>query len=114
MELVTTGIILGVWVTKMHRWKPPIYFVFVLIACLLICGCVTARRIGIATGKVALAAPFFLAEGLIDGLLDSDESNSERLRKKRIDEDAKRYWLANPHLNPQMTEAISQENSSER
>ena len=94
-------------------------------AAVYLCGCVAARRtgqlIGIGLGKTARAVPCILAEGLLDGAVDSAFEDDEdtpyerqagrdrRERQKEVDAQWKQFWITNPDVNPKMTEAFSKE-----
>jgi hypothetical protein len=73
--------------------------VFLAAALLLFStGCQATRDIGAA-----------LLQGLVNGLLDTDEHFSQQLEREERDSRWKGYWEANPEINPEMTEAFVEE-----
>ena len=62
------------------------------IVCISTSGCTPARRLGSMVGYAALAVPVIVADGLVNGLLDNDESPSEKLAREDRDEAWKGYW----------------------
>lgn len=69
-------------------------------------GCQATRTVGRKTGKATVAVPLFVAEGLINGILDSDETILERERRERQSQQWKQYWRDHPDENHSMHEAF--------
>ena len=73
----------------------------VLIA--LLTGCAAVKK----TGDVAIGATAWLADAMIDGLLDGDdETPIEQHRREQHERRWKQAWRDNPDVNPAMTAAF--------
>ncbi len=80
-----------------------------LVAGVCLTGCTPVRRAGSIVKTATLATTAFVAEGVLNGLLDSDESSSEKICRKDQERRWKEYWRDNPDRNPAMTEAFANE-----
>lgn len=81
---------------------------FLALASISLCtfGCQATRTAGQKVGKAAVAVPLFVAGGLINGILDSDETIIERERRERQERQWKQYWREHPDENRSMHEAF--------
>ncbi|WP_168564953.1 hypothetical protein [Crateriforma spongiae] len=75
--------------------------IVVIILILGVGGCAAVQK----TGEVAVGATAFIAEGIINGIFDNDESILERDHRERNERRWKQVWRDNPDVNPAMTAA---------
>ena len=71
-------------------------------ACALAAGCQATRKVG----EVAVAMPFLVAEGLIDGLFESEDRVVDLDRRERRNREWKQHWQDHPEVNPAMHDAF--------
>ena len=69
---------------------------------LILSGCQASRDVG----KGVVAVPFILAEGLLDGLLDDEDSFVDRERRQSQRRQWKQYWRDHPEESPAMHDAF--------
>lgn len=74
-----------------------------LIATLLVgSGCQATRKVG----QFAIGVPIALTKGLIEGILDTDETILEKERRLARDRAWKQHWRDHPNDSPAMHEAF--------
>jgi hypothetical protein len=81
---------------------------WMLLPSLLLCvtGCQATCTAGRKIGQAAFAVPSLVAEGIIRGIFESDETISERDRRERQERQWKQYWREHPNENPAMHDAF--------
>jgi hypothetical protein len=75
----------------------------VLVLC---CGCQSMRTAGRRAGEIALKAPLFVAEGIVNGILDTDETLAQQEARENQEREWKQHWRDNPNTNRAMHEAF--------
>lgn len=88
----------------MHQIRFPLFPLVSLLLC--INGCQATRTASRKVGQAVVAIPLFIAEGLINSVLDSDETLIEQDRRERTDRQWKQHWRDHPNDNPAMHEAF--------
>ncbi len=76
--------------------------ILLLLFMLSLTGCHATRKVG----QAVVAIPLFVAEGLISGIFNSDETPIERARREQREQELKRFWGENPEKRPPMHEAF--------
>lgn len=79
----------------------------IMLANVFTAGCQATRTAGRKVGQAAVAIPLFVAEGLINGIFDSDETIVEQDQRERRERQWKQHWRDHPNDNPAMHEAFS-------
>jgi hypothetical protein len=88
----------------MHRMRFSLIVMAFVFACAT--GCQATRTAGRKVGQAAVAIPMFVAEGLINGVFDSDETIIEEDRRELRERRWKQHWRDHPNENPAMHEAF--------
>ena len=83
--------------------------ILLLVAVASLTGCTPARRLGSIAKTATYATTAFVAEGVMNGLLDNDESDAKRIGREDYERRWKQYWRDNPDRNPTMTKAFANE-----
>jgi hypothetical protein len=83
-------------------------FLLIVLASISLCmfGCQATRTAGRKVGKAAVAIPLFVAEGLINGMLDSDETIIEREQREHRERQWTQHWRDHPNDSRAMHEAF--------
>jgi hypothetical protein len=94
-----------------HAWRSSMSLRFlsvfvIMLANVFTAGCQATRTAGRKVGQAAVAIPLFVAEGLINGIFDSDETIVEQDQRERRERQWKQHWRDHPNDNPAMHEAF--------
>ncbi|MCA9190410.1 MAG: hypothetical protein KDB03_01555 [Planctomycetales bacterium] len=77
-----------------------------LLAAVGTSGCQATRITGRKVGQAAVVIPIFVAETIINSVLDSNETMLEQEQREIKEQQWKQHWRANPNENPAMYEAF--------